>query len=42
MSEEIREFVRDVGGPIVIAELFALAAFLSMLLFVAGMLVGDI
>ncbi len=36
------EFIRDVGGPIVIAELFVLAVFLSMLLFGAGLLLGDI
>lgn len=38
----MREFIRDVGGPVVIAELFVLAAFLSTLVLFAGIVFGDI
>lgn len=42
MMAEVREFVRDVGGPVAIAELFVLAVFLMGLLFGAGLIVGDL
>lgn len=38
----MREFIRDVGGPVAIAELFVLAVSLCTLLFWSGHLLGDI
>jgi hypothetical protein len=42
MPREMLEFIRDVGGPVMVAEMVVLAVVLPVLLFWAGVLLGDI